>query len=48
MNGFVADFDIWVIQVADQQFKSEETKPGPITKQTIKELIKRKSKWKFW
>ena len=23
MNGFVADFDFWVIQVADQQFKSE-------------------------
>lgn len=47
MNGFVADFDTWVIQVADEQFKSEETKPRPSTKQTIKELTK-KSKWKFW
>lgn len=47
MNGFVADFDIWVIQVADQQFKSEETKPRSSTKQTIKELTK-KSKWKLW
>lgn len=47
MNGFVADFDTWVIQVADQQFKSEETKPRPSNKQTIKELTK-KSKWKFW
>lgn len=47
MNGFVADFDIWVIQVADQQFKSEETKPRSTTKQTIKELTK-KNKWKLW
>lgn len=29
MNGFVADFDTWIIQVADKQFKSEETKPRP-------------------
>lgn len=48
MNGFVADFDIWIIQVADEQFKSEETKPRPTTKQTIKELTKKKSKWKLW
>ena len=48
MNGLVADFDIWVIQVADQQFKSEETKARPTTKQTIKELTKKKSKWKLW
>lgn len=48
MNGFVADFDVWVIQVADQQFKSEETKARPTTKQTIKELTKKKSKWKLW
>jgi hypothetical protein len=47
MNGFVADFDIWVIQVADQQFKSEETNPRSKTKQTIKELTK-KNKWKLW
>lgn len=48
MNGFVADFDNWIIQVADQQFKSEETKPRPTIKQTIKELTKKKSKWKLW
>lgn len=48
MNGFVADFDIWVIQVADQQFESEKTKSRPTTKQTIKELTKKKSKWKLW
>ena len=47
MNGYVADFDIWVIQVADQQFESEKTKPKPTTKQTIKALTK-KSKWKLW
>lgn len=47
MNGFVSDFDIWVIQVADQQFKSEVTKPRSTTKQTIKELTK-KNKWKLW
>lgn len=40
MNGFVADFDIWVIGVADLQFKSEENKPRSPTKQTIKELTK--------
>jgi len=38
MYGFVADFDIWVIGVADLQFKSEENKPRSPTKQTIKEL----------
>jgi hypothetical protein len=47
MNGFMADFDIWVIKVADRQFKSEETKPRSTKKQTIKELTK-KSKWKLW
>lgn len=47
MNDFVADFDIWVIQVADRQFKSEETKPRSAVKQTVKELT-RKSKWKLW
>ena len=40
MYGFVADFDIWVIGVADLQFKSEENKPRSPTKQTIKELTK--------
>ena len=48
MNGFVGDFDMWVIQVADQQFKFEEINARPITKQTIKELTKKKSKWKLW
>src|SRR5690606_20313582 len=47
MLGFVGDFDIWVIQVVDQQLKSEETKPRSTTKQTIKELTKM-SKWKLW
>jgi hypothetical protein len=47
MIGFIGDFDIWVIQVVDQQLKSEETKPRSTTKQTIKELTK-KSKWKLW
>lgn len=45
--GSISDFDIWVIQVVDQQLKSEETKPLSTTKQTIKELTK-KSKWKLW
>jgi len=47
MLGFVGDFDIWIIQVVDQQLKSEEVKPGSTTRQTIKELTK-KSKWKLW
>jgi hypothetical protein len=45
--GFINDIDTWIIQVADQQFKSEETKPRPISKKTIKELTK-KNKWKLW
>lgn len=47
-NGMVADFDIWVIQVADRQFKSEESIPRPTETKTIKELTKKKNKWKFW
>lgn len=47
MLGFVGDFDFWIIQVVDQQLKSEETKPRSTKKQTIKELTK-KSKWKLW
>jgi hypothetical protein len=47
MFGFVGDFDHWVIQAAEQQFKSEETKTRPALKQTIKKLTK-KSKWKLW
>lgn len=47
MLGHIADFDIWIIQVVDQQLKSEATKPRSTTKQTIKELTK-KSKWKLW
>lgn len=38
---FMADFEIWIIEVADQQFKSEETKHLPKLKQTIKELTKK-------
>jgi len=45
--GFVGDFESWIIQVINLQFKSEETKPRSATKQTIKELTK-KSKWKLW
>ena len=47
MYGFVADFDIWIIQIVDQQLKSEETKPRSTTKKTIKELTI-KSKRKLW
>ncbi|MDR6457722.1 MULTISPECIES: hypothetical protein [Chryseobacterium] len=46
--GFVADFDIHIIQAVDEQIKSEETKPRSTTKLTIKELIKNKSRWKLW
>lgn len=48
MFGFVADFDIHIIQAIEKQVKSEETEPCSTTKQTIKELIKEKSKWKLW
>ena len=46
-NGMVADFDEWVIQVANKQFKSEESNPKPKEIITIKELTKKKNKWKF-
>jgi len=45
--GHVGDFDIWIIQVTDRQFKSEETKPRSTTKQTVKELTK-KGRWRLW
>lgn len=48
MFSFVADFDIHIIQAVEKQVKSEKTKPRSTTKQTIKELIKNKSKWKLW
>jgi hypothetical protein len=48
MFGFVADFDIHIIQAIEKQIKSEETKPRSTNKQTIKELINNKSKWKLW
>ena len=44
---FVADFDIWFIHGAEQQFKSEETKPRPTIKLTVKGLTKKKW-WKIW
>ncbi|WP_282113411.1 hypothetical protein [Maribacter stanieri] len=47
MDGFVADFDIWIVQVADQQFESEKTKPLLNNNRTIKEVTKKK-KWQFW
>ncbi|PCJ64292.1 MAG: hypothetical protein COA58_13120 [Bacteroidetes bacterium] len=52
MLGHVADFEIWVIELANKQFKSEETKPKPSKSKTIKSIVqksvKRKSKWKLW
>ena len=47
MIGFASEFQIWFIEVADQQFKSEETKSRSTIKQSIKDLTK-KSKWKLW
>lgn len=47
MFGSIADFDVWIIKVVDEQFKSEKTKPYLLPKQTVKDLIK-KNKWKFW
>jgi len=47
MFAFCSDFEILIIQEANQQFKSEETKPRSTTRQTVKELTK-KNKWKFW
>lgn len=38
MFGNVGDFDIWIIQVADEQFKLELIKPRPTIILTIKEL----------
>ena len=48
MNSYVADFDIWFIDFADKQFKAEQIKQRPEQTKTIKELTKKKSKWKFW
>lgn len=50
MLGHMADFEIWVIELANRQFKSEETKHKPNEIQTIRSLThkKEKSKWKFW
>jgi hypothetical protein len=47
-NSFVADFEIWFIDVVNKQLKWEEIKPRPIARLTIKELTKAKNKWKFW
>lgn len=47
MFSSMADFDIWIIQVVDEQLESEQTKPYSWPKQTIKNLI-RNNKWKFW
>jgi len=44
--GFVSDFKLWFIGVADQQFESEKTNPRSKIKQTIRELTRSK-KWKF-
>lgn len=45
--GFMGDFDLWVIGVADQQFESEGVKPRSKTKQTIRQLV-RSRPWKLW
>ena len=45
--GFMGDFDLWVIGVANQQFESERTKPGSKTKQTIRQLAGQR-RWKLW
>ena len=45
--GFVGAFDIYFIKSVVDQLKSEEIKPGPEIRKTIKELTK-KNKFKFW
>jgi len=40
MIGFMADFDIWIIQIADNQFEFETSEPQPSLKQTLQEFIK--------
>jgi hypothetical protein len=45
--GLFADFNLWVIEVANQQFEFEKTNSTPIKKQEVKSLIK-KNKWRFW
>lgn len=46
--GFVGDFEGCFIGVADLQFQSEQTKPGPSVRQKIKEWTKAKRRWKWW
>jgi hypothetical protein len=42
--GFVGDFVVWFIKVADQQFESEKTKSPSTKNLTISELVKKR----FW
>lgn len=44
--GFIADFDIHIIQQANMQFQSEQTKPRPDSRVFVKEFI-RKKLWPF-
>jgi hypothetical protein len=44
---FMGDFDVWVIDVANQQFDWEKTRPQSTISQTIKAVTKKKP-WKFW
>jgi len=44
--GHIADFDMHIIHAVDEQLKSAQTHLRPLTKQTIKKLIKKKW-WKF-
>ncbi len=41
MFGSISNLNIWLIGIADKQFKSEETKARPTNIQTIKEWIKK-------
>jgi hypothetical protein len=45
--GFIADFNIYIIQTIYKKIKSEEITPRSTIKHTIKEFTK-KSKWKLW
>lgn len=39
--GYIADFDILIIEIADNQFELEKSEPQPPLKQTVQELIKK-------
>ena len=43
----MSNFDIWVVEIAFDQFSFEESSPKPSRQQKTKEFIS-KNKWKFW